>query len=682
MVEPLTDNDPREIGGYQLRARLGAGGMGRVYLAFTRGGRPVAIKVVRGEFGDDEEFRDRFRQEVIAAQRVHGLYTAQVLYADPDARQPWLATAYVPGMSLQQAVSDHGPLPADTVFLLMAGIAEALQAIHEAGVVHRDLKPSNVILAADGPKVIDFGIARAVAAPSLTRSGILIGSPRFMAPEQARGQLVTPKADVFALGSVATYAATSRPPFGTGTAVTVLHRALNEAPDLEGCPADLRPLIQDCLAKDPAQRPEPSQIIDACRARTAGGVLAFGPSWLPPAVAAAAAGDAAAALAPLIPGLRRRLIDTDGTDSGVSSETSYPGQADADEDTFSGASNYPVPGLVAGDGIAASGAGPLGPGAAAPPAGAVPNGGAANGGAANGGAANGGAANGGAANGGAANGGAANGGAAGPEAAAATAMATAGAAAGPDARVPGPAGSPSSAGPAGEQPGGHRRVRTSVLAGAAAVLLLGSGTAATIALTGRPGHPAASHSSAPVAVAEPGTHADPTVSAAPHLRRTGHRAPGPSPESGRADPRPTVTQAPPAVVPGPRSSSATSPGQPKPSSPAPPSGQALYAGTWTGTVSQLRWPVSSWTIQLIIPASGDSGSYTSPSQGCTGYLVLSPPSGGTMDATAVATGPVGAGTGCTKQADLVLTLAGGQMDLSYTPAKFPRAAGSATLAKA
>src|ERR1035437_4405763 len=255
VVDPLTSDDPREVAGYQLRARLGAGGMGRVYLAFTHGGRPVAIKVVRAEFGDDEEFKGRFRLEVAAAQRVHGLYTAQVLDADPDARLPWLATAYVPGLSLQQAVADHGPLPPDSVFLLLAGIAEALQAIHAVGIVHRDLKPSNVILAADGPRVIDFGIAQSVAAPSLTRGAFRIGSPRFMAPEQARGQLVTPAVDVFALGSLATYAIAGRPPFGVGGALGVLYRVLNDAPDLGGCPADLRPLIERCLAKDPAQRP-------------------------------------------------------------------------------------------------------------------------------------------------------------------------------------------------------------------------------------------------------------------------------------------------------------------------------------------------------------------------------------------------------------------------------------------
>src|SRR5580698_5709326 len=180
-MESLAGDDPTEIGGYRLGGRLGAGGMGRVYLAFTAGGRPVALKIVRPELGDDPDFRDRFRQEVTAARRVHGLYTAQVLDADPDASPPWLVTAYVPGPSLQQAVAGHGPLPADAVVLLMAGIAEALQVIHGAGLVHRDLKPSNVLLAADGPRVIDFGIARAADATSMTRTGIAIGSPGFMA---------------------------------------------------------------------------------------------------------------------------------------------------------------------------------------------------------------------------------------------------------------------------------------------------------------------------------------------------------------------------------------------------------------------------------------------------------------------------------------------------------------------
>ena len=286
MAEPLTGDDPREVAGYQLRARLGAGGMGRVYLAFTPGGRPVALKMIRSEFGDDEEFRDRFGQEVAAAQRVHGMFTAQVLDADPDAPQPWLATSYVPGLSLRDAVSQHGPLPRGTVLLLIAGTAEALQAIHAADIVHRDLKPANVILAADGPRVIDFGIARATAAPALTLHGSVVGSPRFMAPEQARGETTTPAVDVFALGSLATYAITGHPPFGTDKPLAVLGRVLYEPPDLTGCPPDLRPLIEGCLAKDPAQRPLPSKVITACRV-AAGGELAFDRSWLPRALAAA-----------------------------------------------------------------------------------------------------------------------------------------------------------------------------------------------------------------------------------------------------------------------------------------------------------------------------------------------------------------------------------------------------------
>jgi hypothetical protein len=246
----------------------------------------VALKMIRSEFGDDEEFRARFGQEVAAAQRVHGMFTAQVLDADPDAPQPWLATSYVPGLSLREAVSQHGPLPRGTVLLLIAGTAEALQAIHAVGIVHRDLKPANVILAADGPRVIDFGIARAVAAPALTLRGSVVGSPRFMAPEQARGETTTPAVDVFALGSLATYAITGHPPFGTDKPLVVLGRVLYEPPDLTGCPPDLRPLIEGCLAKDPSQRPLPSKVITACRV-AAGGELAFDRSWLPRALAAA-----------------------------------------------------------------------------------------------------------------------------------------------------------------------------------------------------------------------------------------------------------------------------------------------------------------------------------------------------------------------------------------------------------
>jgi hypothetical protein len=269
-MQPLTSEDPAVVGGYRLHGRLGAGGMGRVYMASTPAGRPVALKVVRPELGEDQVFRARFRQEIQAARRVHGLYTAQLLDADPVATPPWLVTAYVPGPSLHEAVTGHGPMPEAMAFRLVAGIAEALQAIHSAGVVHRDLKPSNVLLAPDGPRVIDFGIARALEATSLTRSGMMVGSPQFMAPEQILDKPVTPAIDVFALGSLAAYAVLGRPPFGEGHTAAVSYRVLHEPPDLNGCPPQLRTLIDRCLRKDAAARPAPSQIVDFCRARTTG----------------------------------------------------------------------------------------------------------------------------------------------------------------------------------------------------------------------------------------------------------------------------------------------------------------------------------------------------------------------------------------------------------------------------
>jgi serine/threonine kinase PknH len=285
-MEPLTRDDPRQIAGYRLQARLGAGGMGLVYLGFTPGGRAVAVKVMRPELGDDRGFRDRFRQEIEAARRVHGLYTAQVIDADPAAVPPWLVTVYVAGPSLQQAVADHGPMPAQTGYRIMAGVAEALQAIHAAGVVHRDLKPSNVLLAADGPRVIDFGIARAVEATALTRTGMLIGSPQFMAPEQVAGQPTTPATDIFALGSLAAYAVLGRAPFGDGVGEAVLYRVLHQDPDLAGCPMPLRTVIERCLARDPARRPGPAEIISFCRAQQADHATEIAQSWLPPGVAA------------------------------------------------------------------------------------------------------------------------------------------------------------------------------------------------------------------------------------------------------------------------------------------------------------------------------------------------------------------------------------------------------------
>ncbi|MEU1508005.1 serine/threonine-protein kinase [Kitasatospora sp. NPDC005748] len=286
--QALSPDDPREVGGYRLCARLGAGGMGRVYLAYTPGGRPVALKVVRPELAEDPEFRHRFTQEVASARRIHGLYTAQVVDAGTDAAAPWLATAFVPGPSLQQVVQQHGPLPERTVVLLLAGIAEALQVIHAAGVVHRDLKPANVLIAADGPRVIDFGIARAADASSLTGTGLRIGSPGFMAPEQVLGLAATPATDVFALGALIAFVGSGTPPFGDGPEPASLYRAVHEEPDLSRLPEGLHDLVRGCLAKDPEHRPDTTRLIEAARDHPAtGGELRLSDDWLPQRVSTA-----------------------------------------------------------------------------------------------------------------------------------------------------------------------------------------------------------------------------------------------------------------------------------------------------------------------------------------------------------------------------------------------------------
>ncbi|NUK96651.1 serine/threonine protein kinase, partial [Streptomyces lunaelactis] len=286
VFQPLGEEDPQHVAGYRLAARLGAGGMGKVYLSYTPGGRPIAIKVIRPDFAQDAEFRRRFAQEVQAAQRVQGLYTAPVIDADPEAKQPWLATAYVPGPSLADAVIQHGKLPVDTVLLLVAGIAEALHVIHGAGIVHRDLKPANVLLASDGPRVIDFGIARAADATSLTSSGVTIGTPSFMAPEQAAGSTVTAATDIFALGQIAAYASTGKAAFGEGTSHGVLYRIVHEEPDLTGLPDQLRELVTRCLTKDPEARPSVADLLAICQSANGETVLRRPEEWLPGAVAA------------------------------------------------------------------------------------------------------------------------------------------------------------------------------------------------------------------------------------------------------------------------------------------------------------------------------------------------------------------------------------------------------------
>ncbi|MCX5091812.1 protein kinase [Streptomyces sp. NBC_00365] len=291
-MEKLGAGEPQQIGAYRLLARLGAGGMGRVYLARSDRGRTVAVKLVREELAAQEEFRARFRQEVQAARRVGGHWTAPVLDADTEAAVPWVATGYVAGPSLQTVVGhDHGALPERSVRILAAGLAHALKDIHAAGLIHRDLKPSNVLVTIDGPRVIDFGIARAletVTDGGLTRTGALVGSPGFMAPEQVRGDRVTPACDIFCLGSVLSYAATGALPFGAaGSGVhAMMFRIAQEDPDLDGVPEGLADLVRHCLRKDPAARPGLDEILERIGAQD---TVVDGRSrdpWLPSALVA------------------------------------------------------------------------------------------------------------------------------------------------------------------------------------------------------------------------------------------------------------------------------------------------------------------------------------------------------------------------------------------------------------
>ncbi|MGW2650573.1 serine/threonine-protein kinase [Streptomyces sp. NPDC001393] len=257
---------PEYAGHYRLEERLGSGGMGVVHLARSTSGMKLAVKVVHAEFARDPEFRGRFRQEVAAARRVSGAFTAPVVDADPEAERPWMATLFIPGPTLSEHVKRNGPMPAAQVRRLMAGLAEALRDIHRVGVVHRDLKPSNVLLAEDGPKVIDFGISRPKDSELRTETGKLIGTPPFMAPEQfRRPREVGPAADVFALGSVMVHAATGRGPFDSDSPYVVAYQVVHDEPDLTGMPEGLAPLVLRCLAKEPEGRPTPDELMRELR---------------------------------------------------------------------------------------------------------------------------------------------------------------------------------------------------------------------------------------------------------------------------------------------------------------------------------------------------------------------------------------------------------------------------------
>ncbi|MEU8675713.1 serine/threonine-protein kinase [Streptomyces sp. NPDC048560] len=256
----LRREDPRLVGSFRLHRRLGAGGMGVVYLGSDRRGQRVALKVIRPDLAEDQEFRSRFAREVSAARRIRGGCTARLVAADLDADRPWFATQYVPGPSLHDKVAEEGPLSAAEVASIGAALSEGLVAVHEAGVVHRDLKPSNILLSPKGPRIIDFGIAWATGASTLTHVGTAVGSPGFLAPEQVRGAAVTPATDVFSLGATLAYAAMADSPFGHGSSEVMLYRVVHEEPQLYDVHDALAPLVRACLAKDPEERPSTLQL--------------------------------------------------------------------------------------------------------------------------------------------------------------------------------------------------------------------------------------------------------------------------------------------------------------------------------------------------------------------------------------------------------------------------------------
>ncbi|WP_405963545.1 serine/threonine protein kinase [Streptomyces sp. NBC_00723] len=315
-MQPLGADEPTTVGPYRLLGRLGAGGMGRVYLGRSAGGRTVAVKIVHPHLALDEEFRARFRREVDSARRVGGAWTAPVLDADPEATVPWVATGYAAGPSLAAAVtSGGGPLPEHSVRVLGAGLAEALGAVHELGLVHRDVKPSNVLLTVDGPLLIDFGIARATdGTASLTSTGVSVGSPGYMAPEQILGKVASGAADVFSLGAVLAYAATGQPPFPGDSSAALLYKVVHEQPELgepdSGLRGELRAVVEACLSKDPTARPAPAEVARRLAPEGAARLVAGG--WLPGALVEQLGRSAV------------QLLNLEGTGAGVEPALSGP----------------------------------------------------------------------------------------------------------------------------------------------------------------------------------------------------------------------------------------------------------------------------------------------------------------------------------------------------------------------
>ncbi|MFF9062908.1 bifunctional serine/threonine-protein kinase/ABC transporter substrate-binding protein [Streptomyces sp. NPDC014882] len=315
-MEPLRSSDPARVADHRLLGRLGAGGMGVVYLARTPGGALVALKVLLAEYAEEPGFKERFRREVEVARRVGSPWVVPLVDADPDAGAPWLATAFVPGPSLGEAVAAYGPLPERGLRLLGARLAEALGEVHRAGLVHRDLKPGNVLIAHDGPRLIDFGIARAPEDRTLTATGLVVGTPGYLSPEQAGGggDGIGPASDVFSLGCVLAFAATGRAPFGSGTVDALLYRAVHDPADLDGVPAGLLGVLGRCLEKDPDRRPDAGDLVRELAADEAarGGEAARdgeAADWLPEPVARLIAERSAAALA--LPDIEHTLAPAD-----------------------------------------------------------------------------------------------------------------------------------------------------------------------------------------------------------------------------------------------------------------------------------------------------------------------------------------------------------------------------------
>ncbi|MET9730442.1 bifunctional serine/threonine-protein kinase/ABC transporter substrate-binding protein [Streptomyces sp. NPDC006458] len=341
-MEPLRSSDPARIADHRLLGRLGAGGMGVVYLARTPGGALVALKVLLAEYAEEPGFKERFRREVEVARRVDSPWVVPLVDADPDAEAPWLATAFVPGPSLGEAVTAYGPLPEHGLRLLGARLAEALGEVHRAGLVHRDLKPGNVLIAHDGPRLIDFGIARAPEDRTLTATGMVVGTPGYLSPEQAEGRVgdgIGPASDVFSLGCVLAFAATGRAPFGSGAVDALLYRAVHDPADLEGVPAGLLDVLGRCLEKDPARRPDAGELVRELTADGAAqeaGAAEAAPrdegvsGWLPEPVARLIAERSAAALA--LPDIDHTLVPSDAShapdpaepDTGETSGTEEP----------------------------------------------------------------------------------------------------------------------------------------------------------------------------------------------------------------------------------------------------------------------------------------------------------------------------------------------------------------------